>query len=72
MEPVVNQALGDIHGAHAARGLPAVGKDAFVHASLIVGQLVNILQPAHHVVGVEHGVCGSLPQAFRAIGEDVG
>src|SRR5579884_3397155 len=46
MEAVINQPFGNVHCADTPCGLPPVGKHALMHAGLVVGKVVNILQPA--------------------------
>ena len=46
VEAVIDEPLGDVGGADAARGLAAVREHTLVHASFIVGKLENVLELA--------------------------
>ncbi len=48
-----------------------VAEDDFVHGWRGIGQIVNAFQPFADVVGVEHGIFRSLPQAVGTIRLDV-
>ena len=67
----VDQELGDVDGVHAMDKLPGGGKDALVHADLVVGQLVPGLQPLLDVVGVEHRQFRGLDQPLATEHDDV-
>ena len=72
VEAVVDEALGDIAGAHAEFRLPVVAEDHFVHAGRLVGQVEVGLQILADVDGVEDGVHGGVAQSGTAVRQDVG
>src|SRR5712672_857483 len=63
MEPVVDQSLGDVHGADAILFLVCVAEDHFVHGGQGIREIVNAFQMLADVVGVEHRILGGLPDA---------
>src|SRR6266404_5272172 len=63
MEAVVDQALGDIHGADAILLLVRVAEYDFVHRWQGIREIVGAFEMLAYVVGVEHGVFRGLPDA---------
>src|SRR5712671_6242557 len=63
MESVVDQSLGDVHGADAILFLVCVAEYHFVHGGQGIRQIVNAFQMLADVVGVEHRVLRGLPDA---------
>jgi len=72
VEAVVDQALGNVHRAHAFLGLHFVAEDNFVHGWRGIRQIVSALETFANVVGVQHRVLSGLPQTVRPIGLNVG
>jgi hypothetical protein len=60
VEAVVDEALGDIAGAHAQFRLPFVAEDHLVHVGRLVRQIVVGFEALADVNRVEHGVHGGV------------
>ena len=72
VEAVVEQAFGDVHRGHAGLLLDSAGTgDEFVHAAVAVRNFQEILDLAEQIIGVQHGVLGSLSQALATERADV-
>ncbi len=69
---MVNEALGDIQGAHALLGLLLRRGDKLVHAPVAIRDLVILFEEGQEVVGVEDRVFGDEAQALGAQGAEVG
>ena len=67
MESVIDQALGDVHRAHAFFQLPSVAENHFVHGRRGVREIVDSFEALSDVVCVENRVFRGLPQAIGAI-----
>ena len=72
MEAVIDEALGDVAGAHAEFGLAIVAEHHLVHVGRSVGQIEVRLELLADVDGVEHRVHGGVAQARAAVRQDVG
>ena len=72
VEAVVQQPLGDVHGADAplAPQLAGAGHE-LVHAAVAVRHLKMCLTPAQQIIGVQHRVFADLAQAVRPQRADV-
>jgi hypothetical protein len=71
MEAVIDEAFGDIAGAHAFDGLAVVAENAFVHAGRFIGDFVVRLEQSAEIVGVEKRVHGGAAKAVGTVGHDV-
>ena len=71
MEAVIDEALGDVAGANAFRGLAVVTENAFVHGRRFVGDLIMRLEQLAKVVGIEQRVHRGLAQTIGTVRHDV-
>ena len=72
MKSVVDQALGDVGGAHTALGLARVTEYTFVQRGRLVRQIVVRLQQGAQIVGIQHRIERGIAQSVAAVSQDVG